>query len=78
MLDEIAAHTRATGYLVGDRFTVADLTAAALIAPLTRPPVADMQRPEPMPPALNALLETYAAHPAIAWVTHCYATHRGS
>jgi glutathione S-transferase len=37
-LDRIEAEIQPSGFLVGDRFTVADLTAAALLFPLVAPP----------------------------------------
>jgi glutathione S-transferase len=36
-LDRMAAELQPSGYLVGDRFSVADLTAAALLSPLIMP-----------------------------------------
>src|SRR5262249_19333771 len=36
-LDRLEAELRPSGYLVGDTFTVADLTAAALVSPLLQP-----------------------------------------
>lgn len=75
-LDELAAAVRGSGYLAGDAFSVADLTAAALLAPLCEPPCVDMQRPGPAPPAMRALLERFATHPAIAWTCEQYARHR--
>ncbi len=75
-LDEVADAVASTGYLVGDAFSVADLSAAALLAPLCDPPAVDMQRPRPRPPALDGLLAAYAGHPAIRWCTEMYARHR--
>ena len=37
-MDRLEHELQPSGYLVGDRFTVADLTAAALLSPLVRPP----------------------------------------
>ena len=76
-LDEIETSVAATGYLVGDQFTAADLTAAALIAPLANPDHIDMKRPSPVLPALQEILDHYAEHPAIAWVEQQYRVHRG-
>lgn len=75
-LDEIAAATKSTGYLVGDKFTVADLTAAALLAPLARLRHEDMRRPDPIPEAMLALLSKYEHHPTIQWVQKMYDEHR--
>lgn len=48
-LDDVAARTEGTGYLVGESFTAADLTAAALFAPIANPEHPDMKRPSPYP-----------------------------
>lgn len=76
LLDEIAAAVSRSGYLVGDRFSVADLTAASLLSPLLWLEHADMRRPEPLPPALQALLEEYASHPAAEWAQNMFNQHR--
>lgn len=75
-MDELARNTEATGYLVGDTFTVADLSAAALFAPLANPTHPDMKRPEPVPDSIQSLLADYRDHPAIAWVNRQYQLHR--
>ncbi len=75
-LDEVAERTAATGYMVGDRFSVADLTAAALLAPLVNPSHPDMARPQPVPDSVATLVAGYAGHPAVAWVNRMYAEHR--
>lgn len=63
-------------YLAGDAFSVADLTAAALMAPLIDPPHPDMQLPTPKPRALFDLNEKWRAHPAGQWALGIYARHR--
>lgn len=65
-----------TGYLVGDRFTVADLTAAALLAPLVRPPEFPYALP-PLVPPLAAWRATLADSAAFRWVEDTYRRHRG-
>lgn len=72
----VAHATAATGQLVGDAFTAADLTAAALLAPLVNPPHPDMNRPRPMPPALDELVARWQSHAAGRWVADQYARHR--
>jgi glutathione S-transferase len=75
-LDRVEAELQPSGYLVGDCFTVADLTAAALFTPLLAPP----QRPY-APRALAApileLREELSARPGGEWVADMYARHRG-
>ena len=48
VFDELHAGIGAAGYLVGDSFSVADLTAAALSAAAFNPPDSPMTRPEPL------------------------------
>ena len=75
-LNEVARATEDTGYLVGDSFSVADLTAACFFAPLANPSHPDMARPEPIPGSVEAVLATYREHPAIAWTNRMYELHR--
>jgi glutathione S-transferase len=75
-LDFLVEKTRATGHLVGDTFTIADLTAAALLAPLVHLTHPDMAKPEPMPPAFRAVIDRLASHPGVVWVQQQYARHR--
>ncbi len=75
-LDRVAAMTDATGFCVGEAFSVADLTVAALLAPIAGVSHPDMQRPEPMPASVAELVGRYARHPAIEWVNRIYARHR--
>ncbi|MGE0623924.1 MAG: glutathione S-transferase family protein [Pseudomonadales bacterium] len=75
-LDEVAERTAATGYLCGDSFSVADLTAASLLAPLVVLDHPDMARPLPVPEPMAAFYARWQDHPAIDWVRHQYAMHR--
>jgi len=75
-LDRLAKEVRETGHVVGERFSVADLAAASLLAPLVRLEHPDMARPAPVPDAIARFEERWAAHPAIAWVRDVYARHR--
>ncbi len=77
-LDDVAQRGQATGYLVGDTFSVADLTAAALIAPISDVAHPDMSRPKPVPDAFRAMVAEFADHPGVAWVNRIYSTHRAS
>jgi glutathione S-transferase len=62
-------------HLVGDEFTVADLTAAALLAPLLGPPQLPYPVPE-FPPRLAAIADELRASPAGHWVLRTYEAHR--
>jgi glutathione S-transferase len=75
-LDFVAKESAATGQLVGERFTVADLTAAALLAVLVEVGHPDMRRPGPAPAALTRLEARFAGHPGAAWVREQYRLHR--
>lgn len=65
-------------YLGGQRFGAADLSFAALCAPLIAPPVYGVALPQPsvMAPATAALIERGRAHPAGAFALGLFATHR--
>ena len=75
-LDRIEAEHDAGGgdYLVGDEFTVADLTAAALLAPAVQPPEGP-KLPEP-PPAYERFLAPLRERRAFEWVKQTFARHR--
>jgi glutathione S-transferase len=76
-LDHIEAELQPSGYLVGDRFTVADLTACALLFPLVRPPEAQYLMPPPLPPGFERVRESVSSHRAFEWVGEIYRRHRG-
>ena len=76
-LDLIASTAGTDGYLVGEQFSVADLTAAALLSLTVFPPECPARVPEPKAPGLRAWLARWADHPAIAWINRMYAHHRG-
>jgi glutathione S-transferase len=76
-LDFVVKHAAPNGYLVGDRFSVADLAAAALLSPAALPPEFPYLPAEPYPAALTAWLGRWSDHPGTAWVRSMYARHRG-
>ncbi|HEV8322370.1 MAG TPA: glutathione S-transferase N-terminal domain-containing protein [Myxococcota bacterium] len=65
-------------FLAGDAFTAADLTFAALAAPMLAPPEygAPLPRLEDLPPEMRADVERFRAHPAGAFALRLYAEHR--
>jgi glutathione S-transferase len=75
--DRLEREIRPSGYLAGDAFSVADLTAAALLAPLTGAPGFPYAMP-PLPPAAQAFRDRYAARPGFKWATEMYRRHRGT
>jgi len=74
--DRVAREVGPSGHLVGDRFSVADLTAAALLAPALTPPEFPVAIPEPRPRALREWNERWSAHPGGRWVLETYRRHR--
>ena len=78
-LDRVADGVRERGYLVGDRFTAADLTAASLLMPLCFPAEGPVDLVAlPPPPTLARWLARWEGHEAIAWTRRMYATHRAT
>ncbi len=75
-LDLVHAQSQSTGYLCGDSFSVADLTACAHLAPTVNPPDCAMTRPEPMPQKFRDQLAEWAKHPGTKWVLKIYRDHR--
>lgn len=76
-LDRIESQRQGRRYLVGDHFTVADLTAAALLAPLLQPPELQYPVTAPWPPELAEYRAKLLAHPAAKWAAVIYQLHRG-
>ena len=76
-MDRIEAEIGPSGYLVGDSFSVADLTAAALSTPFLRPPERQYLPPELPPEPLRTFGEELTARPAGQWVLDIYRRHRG-
>jgi glutathione S-transferase len=77
-MDFVADGARATGYLVGDRLTLADITAATALATLVRPANSPMQSPQPVDSLFAKLIAPFQTHPGAQWVRDIYARHRGA
>jgi glutathione S-transferase len=77
-MDRLDAELEANGgeYLVGDRFSVADLTAASIFYPLIRPPEGPMPPDSPSPPAFERFCEGFAGRPGFVWVGEMFRRHR--
>lgn len=76
--DFVAREAGPSGYLVGDRFTIADLAAAALLSPGVLPAEFPYLPPEPRGARLTSWLGRWTDHPGAAWVREIYRRHRGS
>ena len=77
-LDRIEAELQPSGYLVGEHFSVADLTAAALLSPLVAPPEYPYALPGPWPEPFASFRASVAGHRAFAWASEMYRHHRGT
>jgi glutathione S-transferase len=77
-LDRIEQERQGGRYLVGEAFTVADLTAAAMLSPLLQP--AEIQYPVrvELPPYLQDYRATLLRHPAGRWAAEIFRLHRGN
>jgi glutathione S-transferase len=77
-LDRIEAERDGRAYLVGDAFSVADLTAAALLSPLLQP--AEIQYPieVELPGYAREYRDQMLRHPAFDWAREIYRRHRGT
>ena len=73
-LDRIESERAGSAYLVGESFSVADLTAASLLYPLVWPPEFQYELPEP--PTWE-FLEPLRDHPALGWIAEIWRRHRG-
>jgi len=76
-LDRIETELQPSGYLVGDGFSVADLTAAALLSPLVCPPEFPYPLPSPMPARAATYRASLADHRGFRWAEEMYRRHRG-
>ena len=76
-MDRLESELGSSDYLVGDRFSVADLTAASLFTPVIAPserPYAPSNVPQP----LYDLRDELEARPGGQWVHEMYQRHRGT
>ena len=77
-VDRLESELGGGDHLVGDRFTIADLTAAALFFPLVRPAEAEYLVPEPLPPVFAERRAALSSRPGFRWVEETYRRHRGA
>jgi len=63
-------------FLVGDSFSVADLTAASLFYPLVVPPEGPLATDLPRPPALERFRASLSDRRGYKWVEETFRKHR--
>ncbi len=76
VLSEVSEAAASTGYLVGDRFSLADLAAAAIFFPIAMPKGAMGYEFARNTPALTPWLNHWCDHPGVAYVERIYDQHR--
>lgn len=74
--ERFAAELGPSGYLVGDGFTVADLTVAALLAPVVAPQQFPYPQPQRDHPRFADLRRMIGDWGALEWAQSIYARHR--
>jgi glutathione S-transferase len=67
-----------SGYLVGDDFTVADLTLASLVAPAVAPDQFPYPQPQRGHPLLAPLRDALSESGILDWTREMYARHRAA
>ncbi len=75
--DRFRPELRPSGYLVRDEFTVADLTVAALAAPIVAPKEFPYPQPQRGHPLLGEARDALARAGLADWAREMYARHRG-
>jgi glutathione S-transferase len=75
-MDRLEEEIGPSGYLVGDAFSVADLTAAALFYPVARPPEFPYPSITDPPDSAREFLDPLAERPGGEWVAEMYRRHR--
>jgi glutathione S-transferase len=77
VLSRLGNQIQSSGYLVGSRFTVADLTAAALVSPVFQPPQFSYRFPAATE-AVERFREKVGHESVGEWCRTIYARHRGA
>jgi glutathione S-transferase len=77
-IDRFQDELQPTGYLVCDRFSVADLTFAALIGAAVQPDGFPYPAREPAPRGVPEVRSLLAERGVLEWIEDTYARHRGT
>jgi glutathione S-transferase len=79
-LDKIEAEVGPRGYLVGESFSVADLTAASILSPIVMPPEFPYIKlhPDERSAQSRRFRDSLKDRPGFKWVEDTYARHRGT
>jgi glutathione S-transferase len=75
-MDRLEQELGPSGYLVGDSFTVADLTAASLFYPIALPPEFPYPSVTDPPESAREFLDSLGERPGGEWVAEMYRRHR--
>jgi glutathione S-transferase len=75
-LDRLEAELGSGEYLVGDSFSVADLSAAALFFPLVLPEEGPVPTDEPPPAGMESFRAPLRERPGYRWVEETFRKHR--
>ena len=76
--DFVMREGAATGYLAGDRFSVADLAAASLLGPAVEIEPSPFGYPQPPSPSLRQWWARWREHPGTRWVRGIFEKHRSA
>jgi glutathione S-transferase len=77
-IDRFQSELQPSGYLVGSRFSVADLTFAALVGTGVQPPGFPYPAREPEHRGAPQLRSLLAERGVLEWIEDMYARHRGA
>lgn len=73
----IEERTASSPFLVGDTLSIADVTAAALLAPFVCPDEHPVYASAPFRAGIADVVAPWQSRPAFAWVRSTYRAHRG-
>jgi len=77
-LDRLEQEIQPGGYLVGDAFSVADLTAAAMLSVVVLPPEFPCLPRGSRPKSMEGLWQRFQGRPSWQWARDIYRRHRGA